>query len=76
MTKVFRGDANFTIETMVTLTRALDGHLNLHITAKEEKVVNWLRVIRGGKKETVTNLLLGEILLRLKRSLAQKYLEG
>lgn len=55
VTKVFRGDANFTIETMVTLVRALDGELNLHVTAKEENVVNWLKVIRGGKKETAVN---------------------
>ena len=55
ITKVFRGDANFTIETMVSLVRALDGELNLHVTAKEDKEVNWLKVLDGGKKHPHVN---------------------
>ena len=47
VTKVFRGNANFTIETMVKLARALDGNLSLHITPKEEKKTNWYRAIDG-----------------------------
>jgi len=47
ITKVLRGDANFTIETMVKLTRALDGGLEIQIIPQEENVA-WYRVIRGG----------------------------
>jgi transcriptional regulator with XRE-family HTH domain len=32
ITKVFRGDTNFTIETMVKLARAVDGELHIQIT--------------------------------------------
>ena len=45
ITKVFKGDANFTIESMVRLTRALKGKLSLHVTPQEEKTVNWYRVL-------------------------------
>ncbi len=32
ITKVFRGDVNFTVETMVRLARAVGGKLHLHLT--------------------------------------------
>lgn len=51
VTKVFRGNANFTIETMVKLARALDGNISLHITPKEEKKPNWYRAIDGKLKQ-------------------------
>jgi len=60
ITKVFRGDANFTIETMVSLVKALDGELTLHVTAKEDKVVNWLKVLKGGKKNPPVNQYWGK----------------
>lgn len=31
ITKIFRGDANFTIESMIRLSRALGGHLHLEL---------------------------------------------
>jgi len=34
ITKVFRGDTNFTIETMVKLAQAVDGELHIQITKK------------------------------------------
>lgn len=37
ITKVFRGDTNFTIETMVKLARAVDGELHIQITPKNIK---------------------------------------
>lgn len=49
ITKVFRGNANFTIESMVKLTRALDGKLSIHVSHKNSKVI-WRDVIEGGKK--------------------------
>ncbi len=62
VTKVFRGNANFTIETMVSLSRALDGELSLHITPKEEKVVNWLKILQGGKREKSINPSWGQFI--------------
>lgn len=49
ITKVFKGNANFTIETMVKLTRALDGDLSLHVTPKEEKNPRWFRAVGQNK---------------------------
>lgn len=43
ISKVFRGDANFTIRTMVRLVRALGGKLNLHISRADEEV-GWLYI--------------------------------
>ncbi len=51
VTKVFRGDANFTIETMVRLTRVLGGRLHIHI-AEENAAVRWFDLVPGrGKPE-------------------------
>lgn len=50
ITKIFRGDTNFTIRTMVKLVRAVNGKLSQHITLEEEGSVDWLRKIEGGKK--------------------------
>lgn len=36
ITKVFRGDTNFTLETMVKLSRAVDGELHIQITPKNQ----------------------------------------
>ena len=52
ITKVFRGKANFTIESMVRLTRAIGGDLNIHITPKEEEKVTWYRVVSKPKDVT------------------------
>ncbi|MFZ5510783.1 MAG: helix-turn-helix domain-containing protein [Pseudomonadota bacterium] len=48
VSKVFRGDANFTIETMVKLTRAVGGQLHLHI-AQPDITVRWFEAIQGGR---------------------------
>ena len=50
ITKVFKGNANFTIATMTKLASALDGKLTIHITGKEEKNQRWFRAIDGRKK--------------------------
>ena len=52
ITKIFRGNANFTIQTMTRLVRALDGELHIQITPREEKNVRWFKVMDGGKNET------------------------
>lgn len=41
ISKVMRGDENFTIETMVKLARASGGKLHLHIS-DEDSNVNWI----------------------------------
>lgn len=46
ITKVFRGNANFTIESMVKLTRALDGKLSIHVSHKDSTVI-WRDIIDG-----------------------------
>ncbi len=46
LTKVFRGDTNFTIETMVKLARAVDGELQIHIAPKQAKT-RWFDVVES-----------------------------
>lgn len=46
MTKVMRGDENFTIETMVKLARAAGGRLHVHI-ADENSDVSWIECNAG-----------------------------
>jgi hypothetical protein len=38
ITKALRGDANFTLATMVRMVRALDGQLCLHVARGEDRV--------------------------------------
>lgn len=46
ISKVFRGDANLTIESMVKLVRAVDGQLHLEIAAQADGL-RWFSVIKG-----------------------------
>jgi len=41
ITKVFRGNANFTIETMVRLARTVGARLHLHLTPQGQEV-HWI----------------------------------
>lgn len=41
VSKVFRGDANLTIETMVKLARATGAHLDIQLTEIEPRAVSW-----------------------------------
>ena len=50
ITKVFRGNANFTIATMTKLAAALGGDIHIHVTPKEQKVDTWFKVIKGSKE--------------------------
>lgn len=43
ITKVFRGNANFTIESMIKLTRALDCHLDIKVTHNDHRK-SWVHV--------------------------------
>lgn len=49
ITKIFQGDTNFTIETMVKLARAVDGELHIDIVAPKEKE-EWAKLIAETKK--------------------------
>lgn len=49
ITKIFRGDVNFTIDTMVRLARAVGGKVHLHV-APDEHEVRWFDVISTKKK--------------------------
>lgn len=53
MTKVFKGEANFTIDSMVRLTRALGGKVHIHVVA-DNVDVRWFDVIKGEKKTVVS----------------------
>lgn len=48
VTKVLRGTANFTMETMVKLSRAVGGTLHVHVAHQQAKV-RWLDKHDGGK---------------------------
>jgi len=50
ITKVFGGNANFTIQSMVKLTRAIGGKLHIHVADKETRIY-WMGSINGGKIE-------------------------
>ncbi len=50
ITKVFKGNANFTVATMTKLANAIDGQLSIHVTGKEEKRQRWFRAIDGRRK--------------------------
>ncbi len=41
ITKVFRGDTNFTLATMIRLVRALGGRLHIHVASDVHDVVAW-----------------------------------
>ncbi|MGZ4956680.1 MAG: helix-turn-helix domain-containing protein [Methylobacter sp.] len=44
ITKVFRGDVNFTIETMAKLALAVDGELQIHIAPRQSRT-RWFDII-------------------------------
>ncbi len=50
ITKVFRGNANFTIASMIKLVNAVNGKLTIHVTGKEEHNQRWFRAIDGNKQ--------------------------
>lgn len=45
ITKVFRADGNFTIESMVKLARAVKGQLRISIEQEAKEQHKWLRVV-------------------------------
>ena len=51
ITKVLRGDINFTVETMVRLAKAVGGSLQVHMGPRE--ITRWVGVV-DGKKDGLT----------------------
>lgn len=51
ITKIMRGDTNFTIETMVKLARRLDGKLSVHVSPSECNV-RWFGVFSTDAQKT------------------------
>lgn len=49
ITKVFKGNANFTIATMTKLVHAIGGKITFHVTGQEEKNQTWFRKFDGKK---------------------------
>ena len=47
ITKVLRGDINFTVETMVRLAKAVGGSLQVHMGPRE--ITRWVGVVDGKK---------------------------
>lgn len=46
VTKILRGDTNFTIESMVKITHALGGKIHIHV-AESDASVRWLEHLNG-----------------------------
>lgn len=46
ISKILRGDANFTIETMVKISRALDTKLCIHLSDSNE-TIQWMGVVKS-----------------------------
>ncbi|WP_148059012.1 helix-turn-helix domain-containing protein, partial [Pseudomonas chlororaphis] len=44
ITKVIKGDANFTIETMVKISRALESKLCIHLAGIDDQI-RWMGVV-------------------------------
>jgi transcriptional regulator with XRE-family HTH domain len=50
VTKIFRGNANFTLASMTKLVRALDAKLDIQIVPKEEHVQQWFKLLKSESK--------------------------
>ena len=53
VTRIFKGNGNFTINTMTRMVHALDGTLDILVTPREEGHVKWFRVLGVTDKRKV-----------------------
>ena len=53
VTRIFKGNGNFTINTMTRLVHALGGTIDIHVTPGEERNVKWFRVLGATGKRPV-----------------------
>jgi len=56
ITKIFGGNVNFTLETMVRLARALGGQLHLHVSPQEHEGL-WLWVSPEKRQKSVSGFV-------------------
>lgn len=56
VTQILRGERNFTIETMVELADTLDSTIAIHFSPKNEKTVDWYRVIQANPGQRRTHV--------------------
>lgn len=54
ITKVFRGDSNLTIESMVKLARASGGRLNIEVVYGESQVRHWESLTKYDQARRIT----------------------
>lgn len=55
ITKIFRGNANFTMASMTKFVQSLDAKLEIQVIPKEEHVTQWFKVLKsnGQPKPTI-----------------------
>lgn len=56
ITKVFRGDSNLTIESMVKLARASGGRLNIEVVYGKSQVRRWESMTKYDQARRVTRM--------------------
>ncbi|MCB1955761.1 MAG: helix-turn-helix transcriptional regulator [Rhodocyclaceae bacterium] len=62
VSKIFRGDANLTIETVVKLARAMDGHIRISaVWEVEDTGSKWASAIRQVASSTPTVSIVGNV---------------
>lgn len=54
ITKIFRGNANFTLASMTKFVQSLDAKLDIQIVPKEEHVKQWFKVLETSQQEKST----------------------
>jgi transcriptional regulator with XRE-family HTH domain len=73
ITKVLRGDANMTIETMTKLSCAVGATLHIHVAPRSSKI-RWSEIIDGGKK--TTDIVSATVWANRQRKLRQTHATG
>ena len=56
VTKILRGDANLTMETIGHLAYALDADVTINLSPKESKIKPWLYVLEGSERNSVRDI--------------------
>ncbi len=54
ITKIFRGNANFTMASMTKFVQSLDAKLEIQVVPKEEHVTQWFKVLKNSDQPKPT----------------------
>jgi transcriptional regulator with XRE-family HTH domain len=54
ITKIFRGNANFTMASMTKFAQSLDAKLEIQVVPKEEHVTQWFKVLKNSDQPKPT----------------------